>query len=603
MMESIECDSMNMPSSIQYVKLDEKSAEIRLITLSPGTFSDIIRCTIWHTSLKKPPSSQRQRLSLDQLRKTLPPGRDADETEQDQYRFLFTEDQTQNTSWTHPDPNCDPALWQPLPELPPADFQPTFEALSYTWGPGENPEMALMEYICPDSQFCPNHGKPMTLPIRQNLAAALRHLRYPDKPRTMWVDAICINHMDKVEEGHQIKHMWLIYRLAQRVVVWLGPDSHNSALAISTLRYLGSQLELGRNNTRYRSPQATEPNWFRTICPLPYDEETWQAVGDLFRRSWFERLWVWQEIQLANSRAMIVCGEQEIPWQCLRRSITCLMTKQELPSRDLRRRLEIVEPLTNERGGSSMSHLLDISRRRKCLDPKDKIYGMLSICSPKLASTIEPRYESSWSVADVYRDVFLRYLDQAQRLDLLSGCDSSLQQIPGPSWVPDWSVPRKTSSLYPFTFASGVSRSQTRYIEPGVLQVTGCRAAVLQKVSEQAAPVDPLGIIDAIKKWAPKDLCEGTYITGQSLLDAYCTTLMAGYLTERIPVSSDLTLQEWKEQLLRMLSSSSSEILSRMDVENDAYIFWLLKLVQGRKFVETEEGYMALGPSGALPGK
>jgi hypothetical protein len=48
-------------------------------------------------------------------------------------------------------------------------------------------------------------------------------------------------------------------------------------------------MEVSRNNVRYRSLRATEADWFRTIYPLPYDEETWQAVGYLFQRSWFER--------------------------------------------------------------------------------------------------------------------------------------------------------------------------------------------------------------------------------------------------------------------------------------------------------------------------
>jgi hypothetical protein len=53
-----------------------------------------------------------------------------------------------------------------------------FEALSYTWG---DPKATLPITL---------HGKPHH--ITKNLEVALRHLRYPERERTLWVDALCI---------------------------------------------------------------------------------------------------------------------------------------------------------------------------------------------------------------------------------------------------------------------------------------------------------------------------------------------------------------------------------------------------------------------------
>ena len=86
-----------------------------------------------------------------------------------------------------------------------------------------------------------------------------------------------------------------IYKFARRVVVWLGPETSNSKLALSTLGYLGQQMETGRDRTRYRSPDAAELDWFRAACPLPYDSKTWEAVAALLNRDYFTRLWIWQE--------------------------------------------------------------------------------------------------------------------------------------------------------------------------------------------------------------------------------------------------------------------------------------------------------------------
>jgi hypothetical protein len=62
------------------------------------------------------------------------------------------------------------------------DAVPEFEALSYTWGSPDNP----VNIFVGASGF-------HTLPVTQNLAEALPYLRYEDKPRILWIDAICVN--------------------------------------------------------------------------------------------------------------------------------------------------------------------------------------------------------------------------------------------------------------------------------------------------------------------------------------------------------------------------------------------------------------------------
>jgi hypothetical protein len=54
-----------------------------------------------------------------------------------------------------------------------------FEALSYTWAHASTTQGIIVD------------GK--TFNIRQNLFDALQRLRFPDRPRQLWIDAICIN--------------------------------------------------------------------------------------------------------------------------------------------------------------------------------------------------------------------------------------------------------------------------------------------------------------------------------------------------------------------------------------------------------------------------
>ena len=157
------------------------------------------------------------------------------ETSQYKYRFIF-EDVTEITIWLHPVASFDPLLWHELEELPLQGFQPTFEALSYTWGTHQDPKTAFVDYQYPYHSSKPNTDRHFTTPIRQNLATALRALRDPNRSRTLWVDALCIDQNNQMERGSQVKHMSQIYKLAQRVVVWLGPSTSTTSIAMSTLQ-------------------------------------------------------------------------------------------------------------------------------------------------------------------------------------------------------------------------------------------------------------------------------------------------------------------------------------------------------------------------------
>ncbi|KAI4281668.1 MAG: hypothetical protein L6R38_003511 [Xanthoria sp. 2 TBL-2021] len=88
---------------------------------------------------------------------------------------------------------------------------PEYEALSYVWGNDE----------CPQGLQLPSGY----LRITDSLASTLRALRSSDKPRQLWVDAVCINQRDHVEKAHQVSQMAKIYGKAARVLAWLGENS------------------------------------------------------------------------------------------------------------------------------------------------------------------------------------------------------------------------------------------------------------------------------------------------------------------------------------------------------------------------------------------
>lgn len=162
-----------------------------------------------------------------------------------------------------------------------------YEALSYVWGDASRRKSITVE----SQQF----------QATENLESALRHLRYRDKPRVLWIDAICINQNNIAERNAQVQQMDLIYKGSQRVIVWLGPESEDSNDAMEYLRD-HPDLLTAFTNQQHR----------REYCEWISLEM--RAIGHLLARPWFSRIWCIQEFIL-GPHAVFQCGRQELPWR------------------------------------------------------------------------------------------------------------------------------------------------------------------------------------------------------------------------------------------------------------------------------------------------
>ena len=276
------------------------------------------------------------------------------------------------------------------------------------------------------------------LKVHANLACALRHLRYERLPRVMWIDAICINQDDVDERGQQVQRMADIYRQASRVVVWLGPEGSNSDLAISTLTYLSQQVEITKDAFVVPTPEPAHPDWYDSRTELPYNSRTWEAITHLAERDWFKRLWVVQEIRLANHRAVLVCGDSSILWAHFRRSIVALIGRRglEVSQHNV---LYKLQSLCIGSSNLSISGVIEANFNRHCKDPRDKIYGVLGILPPDFASAIVPQY--SLSPLQVFQDLWLTHMSYAKRLEFFRYCRLSVDRTAKnfPSWIFDTS--------------------------------------------------------------------------------------------------------------------------------------------------------------------
>lgn len=142
-----------------------------------------------------------------------------------------------------------------------------YEALSYCWGDAANKRAIECNGI--------------TFMATENLHAALIKLRFRDKPRILWVDAICINQANLVERAQQVQHMQHIYHQATQVIVWLGPEYEGSELAFSLSERIAKGWVKLRNDTLVG----------RWKDPLEVIKEDWAKRSLLRSHSRMEQLW------------------------------------------------------------------------------------------------------------------------------------------------------------------------------------------------------------------------------------------------------------------------------------------------------------------------
>lgn len=198
-----------------------------------------------------------------------------------------------------------------------------FTALSYEWGrpprKGDDKHTVRINLL-------------WTLEIQVNLDPALRHLRKPNEPLIIWVDAVCINQNDNAEKGQQIGLMARIYGSASQTYVWLGPSANGSDLAMDTLRRVGEGMLKKSSGTSPRqqfedlTKDAPAGEWNRQspdelllLAPELIQEyfpnATFCSVECriLLSRSYWTRMWIQQEVIL-SPKPVICCGSLKLGW-------------------------------------------------------------------------------------------------------------------------------------------------------------------------------------------------------------------------------------------------------------------------------------------------
>jgi hypothetical protein len=316
-----------------------------------------------------------------------------------------------------------------------------FEALSYTWGMPDDLDLKI--YL---------NGTLVT--IRRNLWVALHYLQKDiSRDRVLWIDALCIHQEDTKERNHQVGFMGDIFKQAKVVLAWLGEPSsaalhneilsdcelnepttwhkhttsksedamHSSRLAFDMLKAAATGADALNIDVDMVVPVDRLDRWFMEFVQNPGFVAQWKLILELCSAEYWNRLWVIQEIGLAN-RVMVLYGNAHCDWDDFSKPISILSYWSDTFSRRFTdaagekflslKRSPAAKFVGNEfrrqqqdgeKRPRGLTYLLSISENSHCQERRDRIYGLLGFLDEDERGQIPVDY--SKTLYQIFEDV------------------------------------------------------------------------------------------------------------------------------------------------------------------------------------------------------
>jgi hypothetical protein len=278
--------------------------------------------------------------------------------------------------------------------------QPAYDALSYQWGLEGSERSILLD------------GK--LFGVRINLLLALVYLRNLQEKRVFWIDAICINQDDKVEQSLQIEQMGKVYSQAMRVAVWLGPGNKDSLMALPFLHRLAEEDLNHETITSIFQEKKVKNQGIRLDLALR---------ATLNGNPYWYRLWIIQEIFLARD-AILHFGHETVSWATLgkalprlRRYLEALPPKPDplphLAIGDLgmavkyggAAKMQLIKSISNSPATSDnvLRRLLGLAQRAECTKMQDRIYGLIGM------TNLDIPVDYDKTISELYLDAMFHF--------------------------------------------------------------------------------------------------------------------------------------------------------------------------------------------------
>jgi hypothetical protein len=318
-------------------------------------------------------------------------------------------------------------------------------------------------------------GKPIE--IGENLEKALRTLREIPEVRNgtrIWVDSLCIDQDNIGEKNMEVKRMGDVYKNAERVISWLGEEKDRSGDALEVMAALGESILT-----------ADECKAIDKWLLLNLDSELVYRITQFLCRPYWTRIWIVQEIAMARTDSLIICGARKFPTSHI------LMFGKRFGKFDetFNNAYKIgrgYDPTSNgisigflERGMSNLRNLWDMQNHLDVItspdfsvstlwfrvasgsnasDPRDLVYGMMNLMPSNLVSLLRVEYSADNTYQRVMIDFSTAFIESKKSLMwiLYRPWAPFLGYREWPSWVPNLGLPFSSAHFHwTFHWTSG----------------------------------------------------------------------------------------------------------------------------------------------------
>jgi len=421
---------------------------------------------------------------------------------------------------------------------------PEYITLSYTWGPATHEDAASGVTSTPAIPILCN-GKEVL--VTKNLFTFLQTAPAISllASKSMWIDALCINQADLAERTSQVNIMATIYHSAEMVVVWLGEEDKMAGLtekALKLVRAIGKTKRENEDDLKRVVPSKLGSEVMRAVLGESGDIEYWRAIAKLFRRNYFTRVWIVQEIALKKT-AKAVCGRHVADWDDVVEASAFLTSTSwtrwictqwaDLPESQhaIPTILKAIEDMRKKDSQNSLLYSLIRTRRFLASDLRDKVYALLGVAGESVRgkARLSPEYDHR-SLTETYVSAAIQILHDSKDLLLLACAEGDeCRNIAGlPSWVPDWSHSRVLGlGVTGYTrFSAAGTYPRHMFIDEGplTLEVKGLKLDDISTAGESKAHVlhgNPAPTWRKILLAMPE-----TYHTGQPRVEVFWRTLI-----------------------------------------------------------------------------
>ncbi|KAL8638179.1 MAG: hypothetical protein Q9228_004646 [Teloschistes exilis] len=263
-----------------------------------------------------------------------------------------------------------------------------------------------------------------------------------------------------------------IYSSTKQVSAWLGLGDAKSDKAVDFVEMLFKEIQdmKWRGSQPTLTPLMASAPRLRTFLPEMQRERKWDALSFLLRNTWFERVWVMQEVIMACSQiaadarpedhTLLSFEKRTISFDKLA-EVLAILERDHLvlnliydrensdgtkdqgtdpPGVNALRLFSSFRELRDQTVPVRLSTALDRSWRFKATNPRDKLYAVMGFCDDCADPRLRPNYDAN--IEDIYQVWTTVLLERPHEHALplpMAGVGLRRSQPKLPSWVPDYS--------------------------------------------------------------------------------------------------------------------------------------------------------------------